>query len=157
MEPVGSQDRSPGAFHHLDGVHAVCVQFNEKRKIGGCQISGSLAVPSIALKLGIVSITVDVSWSNRIVVKGKGGDQMSAEPMYQEGRSEARHKALAANLDELLAMIDSLYGRDNIEDLSDVEAVREEALHQVDREFKNPNSIGWDMVDVIKADRGFGR
>ncbi|TLX15938.1 hypothetical protein [Rhizobium sp. MHM7A] len=155
MSPSGLKTVVLARFTILDGVHAVCILYNEMRKTSGCQF-GALLPPVTAIHTGIVLITVDVGYFGRIVVERQGSGHMSAEPMYREGRSEARHKALAADLDELLTVIDSLYGRDNIEDLSDVEAVREEALNQIDREFKNPASIGWDMVDVINADRGFG-
>jgi len=59
---------------------------------------------------------------------------------YYEGYQEARKALLDADLETLLQHVDTLYGRDNIEDESDIEEVRREALRQCQKDFTDTSS-----------------
>lgn len=59
---------------------------------------------------------------------------------YYEGYWKAREVLLDADLETLLLHIDTLYGRDNIEDESDIEEVRREALRQCKEDFTDTSS-----------------
>lgn len=52
------------------------------------------------------------------------------------GYLEARQRMLDADLNELLETIDALYGRERIEDVTNVNEVRAEALRQVERDWR---------------------
>lgn len=56
------------------------------------------------------------------------------ERAYQE----ARAAVLRYDLPELLRLLDDLYGRENLRYGDDTEAVRAEALRQLDREWTMP-------------------
>lgn len=75
----------------------------------------------------------------------------------------ARARVERAPLPELLSLIDALYGRDALRYGDDVEAVREEALRQLAREWTNPEWVrdvkpeldAW--AHVLRADRAASR
>lgn len=71
-----------------------------------------------------------------------------SEPLYHDGYSEAVRKALDAPLEELLKICDGLRGRDEIEDATNVEEVREIALAQLAQEYRNPNHPDWNTVET---------
>lgn len=60
--------------------------------------------------------------------------------MYYEGYQKAREVVEAMSHEKRLQYIDDLFGRDNLEDESDEEAVRYEALDQCRREFTDESS-----------------
>lgn len=78
--------------------------------------------------------------------------------LYHEGYFKARQAALEANEEDLLSILDSLYGRDSLEGNYTLEELRGEALAQLEREFTDRTSQEYEMVDfwrkVIKAERG---
>ena len=65
-------------------------------------------------------------------------------PLFFEGYSAARETLLNANLDKCLAAVDSLWGRENIEDITNLEEVRAEALWQQKREFTDTASCEYE-------------
>jgi len=74
---------------------------------------------------------------------------------FYEGYNQARQKFQTADLDECLSLIDDLYGRDQIEDESNLEEVREEALRQLKEEFTDKSSHEYEQVQfwtkVVRA------
>lgn len=66
--------------------------------------------------------------------------------MYYSGYSEARQQIACMDLDELLAYLDTLYGRENLKYGDGVEAVRTEALEQCRREFTDTSSREYEQV-----------
>lgn len=60
--------------------------------------------------------------------------------LYFEGYTEAIQAVQNMSLEELLAQIDILYGRDNLKYGDGIEEVRQEALSQLKREFTNTDS-----------------
>lgn len=75
--------------------------------------------------------------------------------LYYEGFRKAQQEIQNADLNELLRHIDGLYGRDNIEDESDIKEVRTEALRQCKEDFTDKASPEYSMVgfynDLLKA------
>ena len=57
---------------------------------------------------------------------------------FYPGYSEALAKVQRMDLPELLSLIDSLYGRDGLRYGDDVDAVRAEALRQLEQEWTDP-------------------
>jgi len=58
--------------------------------------------------------------------------------MKFHGYNEARAQVAAMTLDELLALIDALYGRDNLRYGATLEEVRDEAYAQQARDWEAP-------------------
>jgi hypothetical protein len=71
--------------------------------------------------------------------------------LYHSGYSEAREEIAKMNEQELLAYIDMLYGRDNLQFGDGVEAIRQEAFEQCRREFTNTSSREYEQVQFYTA------
>jgi hypothetical protein len=61
-------------------------------------------------------------------------------PLYYPGYSEAKASVATMSLEQLLNLIDDLYGRDNLKFGDTVEDVRAEAYRQIEREFTDTSS-----------------
>lgn len=73
---------------------------------------------------------------------------MSA-PLFYPGVAEAAQRVRAMLFKaDLLDVIDSLYGRENLPDDATVEQIRDEAVRQVHRDFRNPAGP-WDYVETM--------
>ena len=77
--------------------------------------------------------------------------------MYYPGYSQAIAKMQTADLDELLAQIDALFGRDNLRYGATIEEVRAEAIRQTREEFTDRNSPEYEQAEfwrkVVEADQ----
>lgn len=77
-----------------------------------------------------------------------------------DGYAQVRQNFLTAPLSELLSLCDALYGRENITDEKDADAVRAEALRQLDREWTDTRSPEYERVQfwtkVHKFTRQYG-
>lgn len=65
------------------------------------------------------------------------------------GYNDARRKVANMNLEELLELIEALYGRDNLKYGATIEDVREEAYAQQAKDWEapagyNPNTEKWE-------------
>lgn len=68
--------------------------------------------------------------------------------LYREGFGEAyAWVKQETDISALLDYIDALYGRDNIEDESDFDEVRNEALEQCRKEFMDTSSNEYSLVE----------
>jgi hypothetical protein len=73
---------------------------------------------------------------------------------HHPGYAEAQERVRRQNLTDDLALIDTLFGRDQLKYGDGPEAVKAEALRQLEIEFRserNEDAEFW--VNVIKADR----
>ena len=68
--------------------------------------------------------------------------------LYYTGYSDAIQDVLEMSLEELLQLIDDLYGRDNLHYGDTVEQVREETLCQLKREFTDTNSEEYKILQI---------
>jgi len=66
--------------------------------------------------------------------------------MYYEGHNKAQKNLLKMSINDLLEVIDGLYGRDNIEDEKDKKEVLAEAQRQVRKDFTNIESSTYKSV-----------
>jgi len=78
---------------------------------------------------------------------------------FLPGYSEARARFQTAPLGECLSLIDDLFGRDNLDDESDLDEVRAEALRQLREEFTDRESEEFERADfwtkvVLAQQRG---
>jgi hypothetical protein len=60
------------------------------------------------------------------------------ERRFYEGYQEARDLVYKMNEDQLLEHIDSLYGRENLPELFNIDDLRNEALEQTRLEYQTP-------------------
>ncbi len=78
--------------------------------------------------------------------------------MYHDGYGKAKEEVRHATLPELLQTLDNLFGRDKVEDESDSEEVRAEALRQVQCDFLDTYSPEYAQLEsdrrFVKAMKG---
>lgn len=71
---------------------------------------------------------------------------------YFSGYREAKQRAEAQSMEDDLALIDALYGRDNLKFGDDAAAVKQEALRQLEIEYREEvNETATFFVNVAKA------
>jgi hypothetical protein len=69
--------------------------------------------------------------------------------LYHQGYSEAMAKVDAMTESECLAILDALFGRNNLEYGDGIEELRAEVRRQYTREFQNRDDPGWDAVEFF--------
>lgn len=59
-----------------------------------------------------------------------------------DGYQQVRQRILVAPLADLLETLDTLYGRDHLDDATNIDEVRAEALRQVERDWRREPEWG---------------
>jgi len=80
--------------------------------------------------------------------------------MYFEGHQQAQNELKAMSKNELLEVLDYLYGRNCLPEDFDLDELRREASRQVRQDFKNPEYQDHEQVEfwekVMEATRNSG-
>lgn len=79
--------------------------------------------------------------------------------LYYEGYREAADAANEMDLEGLLSVLDTLYGRDNLSYGDEIEEVRAEALRQIKKNFTDTSSSEYELfqfwTEVREAQQGY--
>lgn len=74
---------------------------------------------------------------------------------HHPGYAEARAAVQAQSLEDDLALIDNLFGRDNLRYGDGPEEVKAEALRQVEREYRSERNEWAECILAMHKDRAF--